>query len=344
MAGCRKRGRGLARSVLGTGSMTTSGQIHVVFGTGQVGPALAQELLDAGHEVRIVSRRPGDGLLERIRGGREDVACSIHAGDATEPKFVDSVCRGATTVYNCASPPYHKWDSLLVPLFEGIRDGAGRAGAKHVVLDNLYMYGRPQQSPFDEDTPIRPCSSKGELRAELRRRLFDAHERGQVRATSGHASDFFGPGAAGSSLFGDRFFDRLRQGQALEVFGDPELPHGYTFIPDVARALAILGTDDRAMGKAWHLPTSWTGSTRGLVEAFASRVGHGGRVTRVPAWVLRLMGVWVPAARGLPEMMYQWTLPYVPDDRRFRQTFGISPTPTETAVAASLRFAGFGDV
>ena len=75
---------------------------HVVWGAGQVGPQLADPLLTEGHEVRLCSRRPHPGWAHPN--------LSICAGDATERRFVDEVCRGATTNYNCTNPPYHRWN------------------------------------------------------------------------------------------------------------------------------------------------------------------------------------------------------------------------------------------
>ena len=40
--------------------------------------------------------------------------------------------------------------------------------------------------------------------------------------------------------------------------------------------------------------------------------------------------------RALREMVYQWERPYVIDDRRFRSTFGVEPTPIDAALRATL--------
>ncbi|MGF1509873.1 MAG: NAD-dependent epimerase/dehydratase family protein [Myxococcota bacterium] len=317
-------------------------QLHVIFGTGQVGPVLGRELKRQGHRVRLVSRRPnralgqgpvgpdsasppdGGGAPEPSRGWE------LMAADATDPKAVDRACAGATTIYNCANPPYHRWRELLVPLFTAIRDGAERAEAKHVVLDNLYMYGRPPAESFDERTPIAPCSMKGKLRAELHEALFKAHTTGRIRAVSAHASDFFGPDAP-RSLFSERFFHRLARGKAVEVFGDPEFVHGYSYIPDVARGLAAIGTDDAALGRSWHLPVAWTKSTAELVAAFAKYAGVEPRMTRMSSGLLRLLGIVMPEARGIPEMLYQWEQPFLPSDQDFRKRF-FPPTSADDAV------------
>ena len=299
--------------------------LHVIFGAGQIAPLLARELLASGQRVRLV-RRGAPGQLPGVEWARADL---------TDARAAAEAARGAAVVYDCANPAdYHRWDELLPPLKRGVREAAARVGARLVVLDCLYLYGRPERAPFDEDTPMRPCSHKGELRAMLARELFEAHARGDVRATTGRASDFFGPGMH-LSLFG-RGGSRLLAGKPLEVFGDPDLPHGYSYGLDVARGLAALGLHPSADGKAWHLPLAWSGTTRELVAAVAAALGVPGpraAVRVIPDWMLRAMGLVVRPVGAMAEMTYQWKLPYVIDDRRIRAAFGLAPTPAAHAVA-----------
>jgi hypothetical protein len=149
-------------------------------------------------------------------------------------------------------------------LKRGVRQAAACAGARLVVLDCLYMYGRPERVPFDEDTPLRPCSRKGELRATLARELFEAHARGDVRATTGRASDYFGPDVP-VALLGTRFAERLLAGKPLEMGGDPDQPHGRR--PPLPRRLrrradlprAGRGRDRRVDPRALHPAGGVTG-------------------------------------------------------------------------------------
>ena len=57
---------------------------------------------------------------------------------------------------------------------------------------------------------------------------------------------------------------------------------------------------------------------------------------RVPQWMLRTIGVVSSLVGALAEMSYQWDIPYVMDDRAFRTTFGMEPTPLDEAIAATL--------
>ena len=119
----------------------------------------------------------------------------------------------------------------------------------------------------------------------------------------------------------------------MEVLGDPDEPHGYSYGADVARGLATLGLSPAADGKAWHLPLAWTGTTRELVKAVGAALDVAGTVRRIPDWLLWTAGLFVPSMGAAAEMTYQWKLPYLIDDRRIRQAFGVLPTPAEKAVA-----------
>ena len=258
-------------------------------------------------------------------------------GDVTDRAFADEACRGATTVYNCTNPPdYHRWDGVIQPLYRAIREAAGRAGARLVQLDNLYMYGRPQTAPFDERTPMEPCSHKGELRKQMVEELFEAHRRGDVEATAGHASDYFGPHTPNAAVLRPDVYNRLLGGGSIYVFGNPDMPHSYSYTPDVAQGLAILGTHDAAPGRAWHLPVAAQLTTRELLHRFADHVGTRIKVRRVPQWALRTVGVFAPLASALAEMTYQWDIPYLLDDGDFRRAFAVGPTPLTEAIEASL--------
>lgn len=158
-----------------------------------------------------------------------------------------------------------------------------------------------------------------------------ADRRGVARVAIGRASDFFGTDLP-NSLLGPRFWERLFTGKALESPGDPDMPHSYNYADDVARGLVTLGERPEALGQIWHLPTASSESTRALFERVGAAVGERVRVTAIPQWVWQVAGVFMPMMREAAEMTYQWKVPYVLDDRRFRARFGVSATPIDDAV------------
>lgn len=308
---------------------TTAPSVHVVLGAGQIGSRLTKRLLDRGHTVRVVAREhaatSSEPRLERL------------AGDITDLAFTEQATRGAAVVYDCMNPPYHKWPELLLPIARAALHGAAKAGAKLVALDCLYMYGRPS-GPMTEDAALVPCSKKGALRVELGELRLAAHRRGDNRVTIGRASDFFGADLQ-FSAWNNRFFERIFAGKPGECMGDPDMPHSYTYVEDIARALVTLGENDRADGRVWHLPTAPAESTRALTQRLGRALGLDADVRRLNSLVLRAIGLFSPFMREVAEMTYQWEVPFVIDDTRFRQTFGYGATPVDQAVAATAQWA-----
>src|SRR5690606_27705833 len=239
-------------------------------------------------------------LVRRGPAGESRPNLTWMSGDVTDAAFAREAAAGAAVVYNCVNPPdYSRWHGVVEPMMRAVRHAAARAGARLVVLDCLYMVGAPEAVPFDEDTPRRPESDKGELRKLLVEELFEAHRRGDVQVTSGRASDYFGPDTPLSMLLHPRGLERLRAGKPVEVFGDPDMPHAYNYTPDVARALAVLGERPEALGKVFHLPAAWTGTTRALFERCGEIVCRPGRVRAVPRCALAAMGLLSPTMRAI---------------------------------------------
>ncbi len=306
-------------------------ELHVLFGAGQVGLRLTRQLLEAGKRVRIAKRSPG-----AAPPGAEMIQ-----GDATDPAFCSQAAQGAATVYHCMNPPYDArlWADLVPRYMDNLIAAAGRAGARLVVLDNVYMLGRPGGRPLDEETAPNPCSRKGEIRARAAERLFEAHRRGDVLATSGRASDFYGPGGTLTHL-GDQFWRPALKGKTARMLVNPDMVHTYHYIPDVAAGLMALGCAEAdAYGQPWMLPCAPAGTMRELVARFSQKLEREIRLAGVPRWMVKAIGVFVPLVREVDEMLYQWEEPFVISDQRFRERFQVKPTDVDEAAAATVVWA-----
>jgi nucleoside-diphosphate-sugar epimerase len=314
---------------------TTKSETHVVLGAGQVGPILAEKLVALGHDVRLVSRKQ-----PRAVPGAHWISADLTDVDAAR-----AVVRGATAVYHCANPMrYDQWESLLPPLSRAIGEAVAGSGAHLVVLDNLYMYGAPEGGVIRDDSPIAPQSRKGVLRARLAEEFFEGQRRGDYALSMLRAPDFFGAHAARSSTFHPIFYRRLARGKISPVLGQPDLPHAHAYIPDVARALLLLGTRPQPSASAWLGPATWNGTVRALFGVFARLADRNVRPWQVPGWLWPVLGLFDPEIRGVPEMLHQWNAPMTLDDSRFRRAFDFEPTPIDRAVAETLATHGIAAV
>ena len=278
-------------------------------------------------------------MVKRSAGTPEGI--ELMQGDATDPNFCREAARGASTLYHCMNPPYSArvWAEVVPKYIDNLIAAAKNSDARLVVLESVYMLGRTEGRPMNEDTPMNPCSRKGEIRAREAERLFEAHRRGEVRATAARASDFYGPGATLSHL-GDQFWKPVIRGGRGRVLVNPDAVHTYHYVPDVAIGLATLGTAaDDNYGKPWMLPCTPAESIRALVARFSHYLGRDIELMAMPRWAIRGLGLVVPMIREVGEMMYQWDEPFVIDDRRFRARFATQPTAVERAAADTVTWA-----
>ncbi len=301
---------------------------HVVFGTGQVGGHVIEGLVHLGHDVVAVSRR----------GARRFAGATTVAGDATDPTFTAEVCRTADVVYFCLdAPDYHRWPEQFPPLQHGVLAGAVAAGARLVVLENLYGYGDVHGRVLHEALPLGATSVKARTRAAMTEELLDSHRRGFVDVAIGRASDYFGPGATHSAL-GEFVFAAALRGSTAQVMGDPDRPHSYSYTPDVAAGLITLGRDPRASGGVWHLPVADTWTTRQIVEHVYGLAGNRPKLFAAGRTSLRLYGTLKPEMREYLHTVYQFSGDWMVSDERFRSTFGDMSTPLPHALARTLEW------
>jgi nucleoside-diphosphate-sugar epimerase len=300
--------------------------LHVIVGAGPVGNAAARLLAQEGHQVRIVTRSgagPTHAAVEKVRG------------DAADATLLRRATEGASALYNCANPPYHRWRTDWPPLATSFLSAAEATSAVLVTVSNLYGYGSVNH-PMRETDPLAATSVKGQVRARMWEDALAAHRAGRIRATELRSSDFFGPEVTGSTL-GDRVVPSLLAGKAVSVLGDPDAQHSWTYVPDVARMLVALATDERAWGKAWHTPSNPPLSQSAMIEALCRAADVPPvKVDSMPAMMLFAAGLVMPVVRELKEIRYQFDAPFILDSTAATQTFGINATPVDEALAATI--------
>lgn len=293
---------------------------HVVVGAGRIGAGTARLLAEKGHEVVVVTRR-----------GTPVKGATGMAADASDGPRLAEIAQGADALYNCANPQrYYAWSKVWPPIANALLHAAEASGAVLVTMNNLYGYGETTE-PMREDTPFRPTTVKGWIRARMYRDAKELHDAGRIRMTEARASNYVG--GREMSVLDTAVLSRIATGRRPIWLGDPDAPHSWTYVDDAAAALVAIAADDRAWGRPWHVPTPPPVSARAAAARAAELVGAANpKLTRVPYAAFWAGGVLHKQLRAMREMQYQFRRPFELDSRLTEETFGLSPTPLDDAL------------
>lgn len=286
-------------------------RIALVLGaSGGFGGAIAQELAARGWTLRRFQR--GTDMAE--------------------------AARGAGLIVNGLNPPmYHDWARLIPQITGQVLAAAKTSGATVLMPGNVYPFG-VQPAPWGADTPHRPVSRKGAIRATMEARYQAAAKAGEARVILLRAGDFMGtaPHLAINSLT----LRHIARGR-ITTLGNPDALHAFAWLPDMARAGAALAERDDL--PPW-LDLAFPGHSlrqRDIATAAGRLLGRPLRVAPFPAWVFPLLSPVWELARELREMLYLWDHPHWLDAAGMERWLpGFTPTSLDATLAALLRAKG----
>ncbi len=301
--------------------------LHVVLGaSGAAGNAIVHALADRGHSVRAVNR-----------GGNATVSEGVErvAADITSSAGATTAVAGASVVYMAAQPAYHRWTEEFPAMLTNVVDAVGNVGARLIMVDNLYMYAQPT-TLMTEDSAEGSDTKKGRVRTQMTQMLRKAHSSGKVRVTIGRASDYFGPNGNNGAVTALAIGPGVA-GKGIKWMGSLDKRHSVAYLPDVARAYAILGESDKADGETWilpHGPAPTGGEFLAQVNSALPEPAKTGTITKM---MLRMAAPFHKISKESLELAYQWDSDFVADDSKFQQAFGpFETTPLDEAVKTTV--------
>lgn len=299
--------------------------VHVVTGAGPVGSTVAQQLAEAGHRVRLLTRSgsgPDHALIERRRV------------DVSQPDALAEAFEGAVAVHHCIHGSAYDarvWQAELPRAERAVLEAAGRAGAVVVFPESLYSYG-PVDGPMTEDLPRAATGGKLGVRTEL----LAQREASDTPTVSVAASDFYGP-LVKTAHAGERLVPTVLAGRTMRVLGSLDQPHSFTYVPDLAAAMVAAAARPELWNSFLHAPTAPALTQRRLVELVAAAGDvPAPRMSALPAPVLRALGTVSRDMKELAETSYMFARPFVLDSTASEQRLGLAPTPLETGIKETV--------
>ena len=288
--------------------------VHVVLGNGIVGSRLASRLTNLGNRVLLISRTgsgPAIANVQRLKA------------DASSVESLSSVSPQAAFIYNCVNPPYNRWDKEWPSINKAVIEYAIRTQAVLVTCSNLYGYG-PHIGMLTEDLPLNATWKNGRVRAHMWLEVKENHDAGKIRATEVRGSDYIC--ASDQSRMGDRVVPRLLKGKGVQLLGDLDKLHTWTDPDDVAILMMRVVQEEVAWGRPWHVPSNGPMTQRHVIRDIALELGmKDPKVTSVPLFMERTLGLFNPIMRELSHTAYQFNEPFVMSDEKSRKTFGLKP-------------------
>lgn len=325
--------------------------MKLVIGAGLIGTRVARRFAAQGDDV-VVATRSGtpvtaDELQSASRGasrrgvqsGSRSRAGTIRSvsADAADAEALTSAAQGATTIVLASNPAqYHRWRELWPPVFDATLAAATRSGADLVLMGNLYAYGEGARMPMAEHDPLLTTEEKGLVRKAGWERILEAHRRGDLRAVEVRASDYFGPGSGATAQLGERFFGPLLAGKRPRGVGDPRMPHSWAYLDDIADTVVAASGYVGEWGRAWHVPSAEPLSRVEIASRVAALTGRDVGVTSWSPAALRVLAIFSPFLRAVVDSSYQFSAPFVVDARETERELGVSATPWDVALPATL--------
>ncbi|MGA2405901.1 MAG: NAD-dependent epimerase/dehydratase family protein [Bacteroidales bacterium] len=296
---------------------------------GTIGSVLAKELRNYTDKIRLVSRNP-----RKVNESDE-----LFPADLSNPAMVDKAVEGSEVVYLVVGFDYKLkvWEEKWPKLMSATINACIKHNARLVFFDNVYIYDISAIPHMTEESPNNPPSKKGAVRKKIAQMIMDEVKAGKIMALIARSADFYGPGNEKSFVI-EMVYKNLLKGKAANWFIDPDKKHSFTYTPDAAKATALLGNSDDAYNTVWHLPTDKNTLTgREFIELFSTEMKVANKVSVMPMWLIKVLGIFMPVLKEMPEMMYQYDRDYILDSSKFDKRFNFKTTSYQEGVKLTVQ-------
>ena len=296
---------------------------------GSIGTDLAKALQQYTDKIKLVSRN-------HVKINDTDI---LQSADLTDSKSLEKAVEGSSICYVTIGFEYSLkvWQQQWLSFIKNAVDSCIKYNSKLVFFDNVYAIGKDNIKHITENSAISPSSKKGEIRAEVDRFIIEQIEKGNPEIIIARSPDFFGPEKKKNSLMMNLIYDNLIKGKTAQWFGNADVIHSMGFTPDLAKGTALLGNSPDAYNQIWNLPVDKNALTgREWVKLFADELKTSDKVKVIPEIVIKLLGIFVPVLREMPEMIYQFENQFYFDSSKFISRFNFEPTKNKEAVRITI--------
>lgn len=297
--------------------------MHTILGAGgAVANALTRELTNNNETIRLVSRK-------EIKATGNT---TWQKADLLNQQDISAAVKGSDVVYLTAGLVYNKdiWRQQWPVIMQNVMNAVKDAGARLIFFDNIYMYGLVN-GPITEETPYKPVSLKGEIRAGIAEKLMSEVKAGNINATIARGADFYGVDNR-NAVLDLMVIEKFAKGQRAQWLGDVDKLHNYSYIPDMGKAMFLLGQKPESANQVWHMPTAKPITGKELIELIARIYGVAPKFFTINKFMMQLVGLFERNTREMVEMYYQFDHDYNFNSDKFEKAFNFKPTAYEDGI------------
>lgn len=246
-------------------------RLLVTGGAGFIGSHLAEALIGAGHDVRVLDNL-STGDRENVPPDADFVEGELHDRSAVDAAVsgIDVVLHQAalgSVPRSIANPVATEQSNVVGSIV--LLEAARQAGVRRVLAASTSsIYGGAEIRPISEDVPPNPRSPYAIGKYAMERYLRVYAEIHGMETLALRYFNVFGPRQAADSDYAavlPRWSRALLSGKRPVVFGDGQQSRDFTFVDDVVRAnMAALNADATLCdGRAYNIAG---GAEHSLVE------------------------------------------------------------------------------
>jgi nucleoside-diphosphate-sugar epimerase len=315
--------------------------VLVLGGRGRIGLATVRAFALAGWRVHAQVRPGASGPaipgVQWLAIAPEDTAA------------LGAAAQGASVVVHALSPAYTQraWRADVLRLTDAAVAVTRELNATLMLPANVYNFGAAMPRVLTEETPQRPTTFKGRLRAASEQRIREATQDGRMKAVMIRAGDFFGSGS-GSWL--DLVIAKDLASGKLTYPGKLDVPTPWAYLPDLARTFVKVA-ERRAQLPAFetlhfgghHVSgADWAEVARDIAWEQGWLGANGQLRVNSLSWpLMRAVALFVPTVAAICEMRYLWRTPHALANAKLRALIGQEPhTPFADAVRGALSEVG----
>ena len=254
-------------------------KVLVIGGTAFLGPLLVEELLEGGHEVAILHRKPKHDLGRRVENLMADRNDADSLREALDHRRFDVVFDNA-----------YDWQrgTTAAQVEATVRQFGDRL-SRYIFMSSVAAYGdglnHKESDPLAPDYHPEPYVRH---KATTERLLFRMHRQTGLPVVTFRPPFVYG---AGNPFYREQFFwDRLRAGRPIVIPGDGHRLMQFVYVNDLVLAMVRAMDEPRAEGEAFNIGYPKPVTHAELVEQLAKVANVEPALVRIPRDVIAQAG------------------------------------------------------